>query len=163
MQIGSSQRIQLDWLEYPAALVLAEQTRDQIETALQAFLCDKLSVGGTASRGNREHLAVHWGRRSLRVALIPVRSKCSYRLLPFSLFALHHFMLLIWKTMTDWNVSAKVLTKIWSPYVAADTAPGTPNLLSALAHVTMTQSRQHPGRKGHRSPPSSRGVYGPDH
>ena len=54
MQIGFSQRIQLDWLECTAALMLAEQTRDQIETALQAFLCDKLSVGGTAPRGNRE-------------------------------------------------------------------------------------------------------------
>jgi hypothetical protein len=54
MQIGFSQRIQLDWLEHTAALVLAEQTREQIEAALQEFLHDKLSVGGTAQRGNRE-------------------------------------------------------------------------------------------------------------
>jgi hypothetical protein len=54
IQIGFSQRIQLDWLEHTAALVLAEQTREQIEAALQAFLHDKLSVGGTAQRGNRE-------------------------------------------------------------------------------------------------------------
>jgi hypothetical protein len=54
MQIGFSQRIQLDWLEYTAALVLAKQTREQIEAALQEFLRDKLSVGGTAQRGNRE-------------------------------------------------------------------------------------------------------------
>jgi hypothetical protein len=54
MQIGFSQRIQLDWLEHTAALVLAKQTRAQIDTALQACLRDRLSVGGTAQRGNRE-------------------------------------------------------------------------------------------------------------
>lgn len=54
MPIGFSQRIQLDWLEHTAALVLAEQTRGQIEAALQECLHDKLSVGGMAQRGNRE-------------------------------------------------------------------------------------------------------------
>jgi hypothetical protein len=54
MQIGFSQRLQLDWLEYTAALMLAGQTREQIESALQECLHDKLSVGGTAQRGNRE-------------------------------------------------------------------------------------------------------------
>ena len=54
MQIGFSQRIQLDWLEHTAALVLAGQTREQIETILQEHLHDKLSIGGTAQRGNRE-------------------------------------------------------------------------------------------------------------
>src|SRR5262249_55347830 len=54
IQIGFSQRVQLDWLEQTAALVLAGQTRDQIETALQECLRDKLSLGGTAQRGNRE-------------------------------------------------------------------------------------------------------------
>jgi hypothetical protein len=54
IQIGFSQRIQLDWLEHTVALVLAEQTREQIEASLQEFLHDKLSVGGTARRGNRE-------------------------------------------------------------------------------------------------------------
>ena len=54
MQIGFSQRVQLDWLEQTAALVLAGQTREQIETTLQERLHDKLSVGGTAQRGNRE-------------------------------------------------------------------------------------------------------------
>jgi hypothetical protein len=54
LQIGFSQRVQLDWLEQTAALVLAGQTREQIETALQEYLRDKLSVGGTAQRGNRE-------------------------------------------------------------------------------------------------------------
>jgi hypothetical protein len=54
MQIGFSQRMQLDWLEHTAALALAGQTREQIEAALQEFLYEKLSVGGTAQRGNRE-------------------------------------------------------------------------------------------------------------
>ena len=44
MQIGFSQRIQLDWLEHTAALVLAGQTREQIETILQEHLHDKLSI-----------------------------------------------------------------------------------------------------------------------
>lgn len=54
LQIGFSQRVQLDWLEQTAALVLAGQTREQIETALQECLRDKLSIGGAAPRGNRE-------------------------------------------------------------------------------------------------------------
>jgi hypothetical protein len=37
-----------------AALVLEEQTREQIDAALQVFLSDKLSVGGTAQRGARQ-------------------------------------------------------------------------------------------------------------
>jgi hypothetical protein len=54
MQVGFSQRIQLDWLEHTAALVLQELAREQIAADLQAFLSDKLSVGGTAQRSNRE-------------------------------------------------------------------------------------------------------------
>jgi len=54
MQIGFSQRVQLEWLEQTAALVLAGQTREQVETTLQERLRDKLSIGGTAQRGNRE-------------------------------------------------------------------------------------------------------------
>jgi hypothetical protein len=54
MQIGFSQRVQLDWLEQTAALMIAGQTRAQITTVLQELLHDKLSVGGTAQRGNRE-------------------------------------------------------------------------------------------------------------
>jgi hypothetical protein len=54
IQIGFSQRVQLDWLEQTAALVLAGQTREQIEATLQERLRDKLSIGGTAQRGNRE-------------------------------------------------------------------------------------------------------------
>jgi hypothetical protein len=53
-QIGFSQRIQLSWLEHTAQLLLAGNTRVQIEKILQDTLQDKLSVGGTAQRGNRE-------------------------------------------------------------------------------------------------------------
>jgi hypothetical protein len=54
LQIGFSQRIRLAWLEHTAQLVLAGQTREQIERELQDLLRDQLSVGGNAVRGNRE-------------------------------------------------------------------------------------------------------------
>ncbi|MFQ5793951.1 MAG: hypothetical protein ACE5JP_02750 [Candidatus Bipolaricaulia bacterium] len=54
VQVGFSQRIQLEWLEWTAELFLAGNTRDQIQIALQDLLRDQLSVGGTAKRGNRE-------------------------------------------------------------------------------------------------------------
>lgn len=54
MQVGFSQRIQLEWLERTTELFLAGNTRDQIQLTLQDLLQDQLSVGGTATRGNRE-------------------------------------------------------------------------------------------------------------
>jgi len=54
IQIGFSQRIQLEWLEQTAQLFLAGNTKEQIESILQDVLSGKLSVGGTAQRGNRE-------------------------------------------------------------------------------------------------------------
>lgn len=53
-QIGFSQRIRLEWLEYTAGLMLAGQSREDIEGVLKEFLRERLSVGGTAVRGNRE-------------------------------------------------------------------------------------------------------------
>jgi len=53
-RIGFSQRIRLDWLEKTARLFLAGNTREEIETELQDFLQDKLSIGGSAERGTRE-------------------------------------------------------------------------------------------------------------
>ena len=53
-QIGFSQRIRFEWLEYTAGLVLAGCSREQVEAALQDLLRDRLSIGGTAQRGNRE-------------------------------------------------------------------------------------------------------------
>ena len=52
-QIGFSQRIHVDWLEYTANLVLAGNTRDEIVTALSDRLKEKLSVGNEPERGNR--------------------------------------------------------------------------------------------------------------
>jgi len=54
MQIGFSQRIQLEWLESTSQLFLAGNNKEQIEKILKDFLIDKLSVGGSAKRGNRE-------------------------------------------------------------------------------------------------------------
>jgi hypothetical protein len=53
-RIGFSQRIRLEWLEKTARLFLAGNTREEIETELQDFLQDKLSIGGLAGRGTRE-------------------------------------------------------------------------------------------------------------
>ena len=54
MQIGFSQRIQLDWLEGTALLLLRGHERRKIQAALHEMLQGRLSVGGTAERGNRE-------------------------------------------------------------------------------------------------------------
>ena len=53
-QVGFSQRIHLDWLEYTANLVLAGNSRDEIVTALSERLKEKLSVGNQPDRGNRD-------------------------------------------------------------------------------------------------------------
>lgn len=53
-QIGFSQRIQLDWLEYTVNLVLARNSRDEIVTALRERLKERLSVGNDPERGNRD-------------------------------------------------------------------------------------------------------------
>ncbi len=53
-QIGFSQRIQLDWLEYTANLVLAGNSRAEVVAALKERLRDRLSVGNDPERGNRD-------------------------------------------------------------------------------------------------------------
>ena len=53
-QIGFSQRIHLDWLEYTANLVLAGNPRDEIVAALSERLKEKLSIGSEPERGNRD-------------------------------------------------------------------------------------------------------------
>lgn len=54
MQIGFSQRIQLEWLEQTAQLYLGGNSKAQIEMVLQDILRDRLSVGSNAQRGNKE-------------------------------------------------------------------------------------------------------------
>ena len=53
-QIGFSQRIHLDWLDYTANLVLAGNPRAEIVAALSERLKEKLSVGSQPIRGNRD-------------------------------------------------------------------------------------------------------------
>ena len=53
-QIGFSQRIHLDWLDYTANLVLAGNPRAEIVAALSERLKEKLSAGNEPERGNRD-------------------------------------------------------------------------------------------------------------
>jgi len=53
-QIGFSQRIRLEWLQYTANLVLAGNDNTAVNSSLQELLKDKISVGGKAVRGNKE-------------------------------------------------------------------------------------------------------------
>jgi hypothetical protein len=55
-QIGFSQRIRLEWLEETARLVLAGNDQATITASLQQLLKEKVSIGGTAERGNREKI-----------------------------------------------------------------------------------------------------------
>jgi hypothetical protein len=52
-QVGFSQRIQLEWLERTAGLLLAGKERKEIQTALDDHLRDQLSRRDTEGRGNR--------------------------------------------------------------------------------------------------------------
>ena len=54
VQVGFSQRIQLEWLEQTTGLLLAGSTRSEIQTALDDLLKDKLSVGNNAKSTNRQ-------------------------------------------------------------------------------------------------------------
>ena len=53
-EVGMSQPVRLEWFERTAQLALAGLSRPEIETELKVLLEDKLSVGGSAIRGNRE-------------------------------------------------------------------------------------------------------------
>lgn len=53
-QVGFSQRVRLEWLEYTAGLVMAGRPHEDILNALRAHLQDKLSVGSNPERGNRD-------------------------------------------------------------------------------------------------------------
>ena len=55
-QIGFSQRVRLEWLEETARMVMAGNNQTSINTRLQELLKDKVSIGGTAERGNREKI-----------------------------------------------------------------------------------------------------------
>ncbi len=53
-EIGFSQRVRLEWLDRTAAMLMAGKDRAGIVVALQELLGDKISIGGSAERGNRE-------------------------------------------------------------------------------------------------------------
>ncbi len=53
-QVGFSQRIRLEWLQYTANLILAGNDKGAVNSSLQELLKDKVSVGGKAVRGNKE-------------------------------------------------------------------------------------------------------------
>lgn len=53
--VGFSQRIQVEWLEQTAQLLLEGNTREQIHTALDQLLQDKLSIGSTSKFGSRRN------------------------------------------------------------------------------------------------------------
>ncbi len=53
-RIGFSQRVQLPWLERTAGLQMSAVPKAEIEAALRELLAPKVSVGGSASRSNRE-------------------------------------------------------------------------------------------------------------
>jgi len=53
-KIGFSQRIQSEWLEYAANLVLSGKSKDEIKILLNEYLKDKISVGTKAKRSNRD-------------------------------------------------------------------------------------------------------------
>ena len=55
-EIGFSQRVRLEWFEQTADLILAGNDKTVINDSLQDLLRDKVSVGGTAVRGNREKI-----------------------------------------------------------------------------------------------------------
>ena len=52
--VGISQRVRLEWLDETARLVWAGCNSGHVAAALDEMLLDKVSVGGTARRNNRE-------------------------------------------------------------------------------------------------------------
>lgn len=56
LQIGFSQRIRVEWFERTANLVLSGNDKEAINQSLQGDLKEKVSVGGSAVRGNREKI-----------------------------------------------------------------------------------------------------------
>ncbi len=53
-QVGISQRIRLEWLEYATGLMVRGYSREQIIDSLDTLLRDRVSAGGTGERTNRD-------------------------------------------------------------------------------------------------------------
>ena len=52
--VGISQRVRLEWLDHAAELAHAGRSRSQVWDALAEMLRDKVSIGGTGARSNRQ-------------------------------------------------------------------------------------------------------------
>ncbi|HPH11605.1 MAG TPA: hypothetical protein PKW59_12155 [Thermotogota bacterium] len=55
-KVGYSQRIRLEWFEHTVNLILEGNEKTAINVALQAFLRDKVSIGGSAKGCNRDKI-----------------------------------------------------------------------------------------------------------
>ena len=92
--VGISQRTRLEWLDEAAALARAKHSWTQVRSALVEMLRDKVSVSGTAVRGNREKTVTILARIWCRTpsSLTPLRDS-GLRLLegatPASRLAVH--------------------------------------------------------------------------
>lgn len=73
--VGISQRIRLEWLDEAAALARERRSSAQVRSALVEMLLDKVSVGGSAPRNNREKTITILARVWCRPlpSLIPLR------------------------------------------------------------------------------------------
>ncbi|MBO3461028.1 hypothetical protein G7B40_040510 [Aetokthonos hydrillicola Thurmond2011] len=56
VEVGFSQRIQLYWLELTANLFLAGSTSSEIQTSLDEFLKDKVSIGSESKSSARNFI-----------------------------------------------------------------------------------------------------------
>jgi len=74
-QVGFSQRVRLEWLEYAAGLVMAGRSHEEILDALRTHLHDKLSVGSAPERGNRDKAITIL----MRIWVAPQSSLASFR------------------------------------------------------------------------------------
>lgn len=52
--VGISQRVRLEWLDHAAELAHAGRSRSQVWDAMAEMLRDKVSIGGTGARSNRQ-------------------------------------------------------------------------------------------------------------
>jgi hypothetical protein len=109
-QIGFSQRVRLEWLERTAGLVLAGNTEQELNASLQTLLRDKLSVGGSAIRGNREKvitiLRQIWLPGNDELTALRIAGLCFLRELPGNeRLAVHWGMVMaaypFWATMAE--------------------------------------------------------------
>lgn len=74
-EVGFSQRIKLEWLEYTSGLMRRGYSSREISQSLQVLLLDQVSVGGTGERTNRDKAVTILTKSWVNVPryLIPLR------------------------------------------------------------------------------------------